>query len=246
MTGPGGAQRRRAEGLPLRQWLQQVRSLDGITAEQQQKVASIMQDLERAQQELRAEHGEEMRQLQEKIRQMREGGREPDPAVREQMQKLESETPKPTDYQRRIWETLTSDQQEALRRRISQLEQQMQQQRRRGADGAGRGQPADTVMTNSAPKPGSGDEMMTGDGDEAMKPALQGTVDRPNAREVLQQQRRRRAAAAAGGDGNLAGLDEMARRRVEFLRQFVSASSPSRAGEAPSSDERDFKFDEEM
>jgi hypothetical protein len=246
MQGPGGGQRRRAvEGLPLRPWLQQVRGLDDITAEQQQKIASIMQEMERAQQDYRSAHSEEMRQLQEEIRQMREGGREPDPAVREQMQRLESQMPNPTDYQRRIWDTLTSQQQEMLRARVAELEQQ----RRR--DGGRRGQASDGKPGGNAPKREGGDEMMSGEGagggkgdDDQMKqqPSAAGAPDRPNVRDALQ---RRRRAAAAGADERSAGLDEMAQRRVAFLRQHVSAPAQGRAGDAPSKDEREFKFDED-
>jgi hypothetical protein len=232
MMGPGG-QRRRVESLPLRQWMQQVRGLD-LTAPQQQDIAAIMRELEQAQQAFRAEHGEQMRQIQEQIQQMRRGGREPDPALREQLQKLEGDMPKPLDYQRRVWDVLTGEQQETLRERIAELEQRMQQQRRRnGARGAdSRSPPSGDQMTSEAPMRGDAAPPMTPDN---------GDVRVPAGSQREEGRRRRRAAA---GDG----LDDMARTRVEFLRTFVSASSPTRmrAGEGPTSDQRTFRFEEDQ
>jgi hypothetical protein len=231
MMGPGG-QRRRAESLPLRQWMQQVRALD-LTQQQQQEIAAILQELEQAQQTFRLEHAEQMRLVQEQIAQMRRAGREPDPALREQLQQLEAEMPKPPDYQRRVWDALTSEQQGALRERIADLEKRMQQQRRRnGARGSEPRPPlSDDRMTSDAPMRGGSEPAMTPD---------RGDVTVPARAEGEAAGRRRQAARGAG-------LDDMARKRLEFLRQFVSRSSPSRAtaGDGPTLEQRTFTFEEE-
>jgi hypothetical protein len=239
--GLGGRQPKRAENIPIRQWMQQVRALEGLTTEQQQDIAAVFSEFQRAQREYQQEHADEMRDLQAKIRQARESGQEPEVGLREQMQKLEADMPKPPDYQRRIWALLSSEQQEALRQRIAEMERRALE-RRRSAQASRDAEEADDEMmagdqsadTDAKPgiedKDGGSDEMM-GDPEEP---------DRPNARGRMRERRR-----AAETSDSLTGLDDLARRRVEFLLQHISASSPARAGDAPSPAERAFKFEED-
>jgi hypothetical protein len=241
-SGGGPGQRRRAENIPIRQWMQQVRDLEGLTAQQQQDIAAAFSEFQRAQREYQQAHADDMRELQAKIRQARESGQEPAASLREQMQKLEAGMPKPPDYQGRIWALLSSEQQEALRQRIAEMERRALERRRsaqasRDADEAGGEMMAGDQSADADAKPETGDK--AGVSDEMMGDTAE--PDRANARARVRERRR---LAEAGDD--LAGLDDLARRRVEFLRQHISASSPARAGDAPSPAERTFKFEEDV
>lgn len=139
MNPGAGAGNRRAAGeqnVPLRQWLESVRSV-GLSAEQQQKIAAIAAEFQAAQREFQQKHGEEMQQLQQQVRAARAAGKEPDPKIREAFQQLESEMPKQVDCQKRIWDTLTADQQATLRSKLAEAEKRRGTQRRPNAGAAG-------------------------------------------------------------------------------------------------------------
>jgi len=256
MTAPNNVGRRRANDqvTPMRQWMEAIRGSD-LTEQQQQDIAAIVTEFQTAQREFQATHGEQMRQLQQQVRAARESGREPDPKAREQFQQLEAATPKQADYQQRIWEKLTPEQQTTARTILTEMEKRMVEQRRRAAGArpqANAPQPArgrndakpaadskDSMVEPSNPGQG-GDDMM-------MDPAK---TDAPKADQSPAAPLRERAAAAAAaarrrGDGagmDPNALDRASQRRVRFLLSHLSSSS---AGNAPTNEERTFKFKED-
>jgi hypothetical protein len=243
--------RRQQESLPIRVWISAVRDL-GLSPEQQSQVQAIVNEFQAAQRRYQQEHGERMRGLQQQARDSRAAGKEPEPAVREALQKLDSESPKAIDAQRRIWGVLNETQQARMRERLTELEKQAQERRRTDERAADAGPPTRTpnaqppttdAMMGGAAEPKPLDNAMTSasDMDGMMSGAMDGTAgeaansNQPTMRERARE-RRRDAANAAGA------LDDNARRRLAFLEQHQAAG---RAGNAPSAEERTFKFAED-
>jgi hypothetical protein len=224
---PNNTGQRRAEPLGPRAWFNAVRQLD-LTAEQQQQMATIISEMQETQRAYQAEHGDRERELQAQARGARQAGKEPDAKVREELQKIEAARPKPLDFQRRIWNLLTEDQQATLRARVAELEKQMNV---RGRDGAQRA--TDVPMEPSTTDDQKPAEMKPAN-DAAMNP--RNGEDRPTMRERLRQRRR------GGPDVATDGLDDLARRRTEFL---VAHQSVDHAGNAPMPQERSFRFKED-
>lgn len=252
----------RGDSIPPRQWFNTVRELD-LTQEQRDKVFAIFGEFQSAMREFQQAHADEMREVQEQIRASRESGKEPDAKLRETAQKLDTESPKPLEYQQRVWDLLTAEQRESMRQKVADIQKQMAEQQRRqreggrraagGQPGDGPGRPGDdgmndTMAGNGAKKPGgdqkapaggemNDDPMMSGGaGGAAGVGGAGGDPNRPNLRERPRDRRR-----AAGGM-NMEGLDDLARNRTEFL---LAHQSTDRPGAPPTPEDKAFKFKED-
>lgn len=265
-----GAERPRAgaaqQNIPIRQWMETIRGLE-LAPEQRERVMAVFSEFQAKAAEHQRTRGPELRRLQQQVRQARENGADLDPSVRARMRELEVATPNAVDAQHRIWELLTPEQQSAARDRFAVIAQQQQQ--RRGAQGANPPRPGgarnndtptgsgsegmtDQMLppsgnapgrnTRQSTRPGSDDQMPPTGGSMNETPASEPSRAAPNAPNAPVRERAlaRRAAAAAGI--NIAQLDEPARKRVRFL---LSRQKSARQGDAPSTDDLRFRFDED-
>jgi len=256
--------------MPARQWFNTVRELN-LSQEQRDKFQAIVAEFQDAMREFQQAHADEMREVQEALRTARESGKEPEAKVRETAQKLEAENPKPNDYQKRIWDLLTAEQQETMRQKLAEMQKQMEQQRRAGRDGERR-RSAESAgdQPGKAPAKGGDDQMMTGGATDkkpsnAAKPSAQAgkppaQAAKPPADEANDQmsgsagagaaaspdrpnvrERLRERRRAAADGPGMEGLDDMARARTQFL---LARQAPDRAGAPPTEQDKTFKFNE--
>lgn len=262
MTAPNNVGKPRGAsngGLPFRQWMDVVRGVE-LAPDQQERIIAIAGEFQTAQRRFQRENGEKMRTLQEQVRRSRESGVNPPEDVREQYQKYEAASPKPAEYQRRVWEELTAEQQTTVRTKLAEIEQ------RRAAEKAG-----------AKMNPGSGGEMMmgpaaqstaastppNGDRNEPKKDANEGggtttsgegqkaapsrdVMPEPASEAPAARERVRPKKRAEGFDPERAigptNLDPRAMRRLKFLLEHQSSIRP---GNQPSAAEKSFKFDED-
>ena len=218
MMGPGGEERRRAQDVPPQQWFGALRGL-GLTEDQQTKIRAIMDEFQQAMKDYEASGGESIREMRRQARQARESGTAPPAGLREKLQKFENDRPKATPYQSRIWSELTDQQQDQMKARLEEIRAKMVQRRgERRTDG----KPGDEPMmdeTNSGRRTTAADAPMSSNGDEP--------------RERLQARRN-------------GGLDEIGKRRLNFLLSHQSAQAAARHPEgAPTDAERQFRFDDQ-
>lgn len=264
MTAPNNVNRPRAgnaQNVPFRQWMETIRGLD-LSEDQRQRVYAIVGAFQAKTTEYQQKHGEEARRLQQQVRAAREGGKDVDPAVREQLQKLEAEMPRQTDAQQEVWSVLSAEQQAAARTRFAEIEARNAERRgerregqsgpqsanpQRPAGGRNNDKPADQTMEPSGTGGAGRNTRKTGEAgnDDQMTPTGGGMTDEPmaepsRAAPAPERPAARRGAAAGGRDASQ--LDDAARKRVRFL---MSRQTAKRAGNAPTPEEKSFKFDED-
>jgi len=252
MMGPQGQERsRRPQPVNFEQWYSALRGLD-LSQEQQDKVRSISEEFHQAMREFREAHAREAGELESQAREAIQAGKQPPQEVRQKREKLEADRPKPEDFQKRMWNELTDDQQTALKAKLDQLIAQMrkqqaeQRQKRLSAEVTKAGESTDN--TNERP-PRRGDStrpvpVQTSDKpktDEMMGPS---TDEKSDPKPAAGAQFRGRATERRGG---AAGVDEIGERRLRFLRarQAPAASAPNHPSGEPTEAERKFKFDDE-
>jgi hypothetical protein len=130
---------RRAEQLPPRAWFRAVTMLE-LTPQQQAEFKAIADEYEQAVKAFREKHDEELRALQQKMREARAAGTPPR-ELRQELQKINSQMPKAMEYQKRIWEQLDAAQQEALQSKLNDVRKELArrqadpQKRRPATDG---------------------------------------------------------------------------------------------------------------
>ena len=257
MMGPQNGERaRRAQPVNFEQWFSALRGLD-LGQEKQDKVRSIADEFHQAMREFRQAHSKEVGELESQARAAIQAGKRPPEDVRQKREKLEADRPKPEEYQKRIWDELTDDQQTAMKAKLEEIaaqarKQQMEQRQRRQA---AQGKKTDDSMESM-------DDGQARRGSEADRPkAASGSPNKPGAQEMIgpfndgkpdsrpsdDPRVRARAERRTGG----AALDEIGQRRLRFLRARQSPADPRAGGGAnhpsgePTDAERKFNFADE-
>lgn len=227
MMGPQGQVReRRGDDLPFQQWMAALRGLS-LSEAQQTKIRAIADEFQKAQREHTESLGEEGRALMRQMREARQSGNPPPDDVREKMRKIEESRPKPIAYQQRIWAELSAEQQEAMKKSLEERRQRMQEQReRRRQEG----------MT-------SDDGMKSADERAARRrPNAESEMESETDRETAPAPQRRRAAGRPAQGATR--LDDMGRKRLEFLRSKQSKNVRS-PGRPPTPEDRRFEFEDD-
>jgi hypothetical protein len=199
MMRPAGEPQRRGQRqaeLPFRRWMEIIRQQE-LSPEQQDQIREIAGELQSQTQQF--QQNPENRELMRQIREARQNGTEPPVQAREKMQQFEANRPKPEAFQQRIWAVLTTQQQDAAKAQMDAARQQIveQQRARRDARQDG-GNPDEPAMEPGQPPRGDA--------------AARGTGNARDASRAPDRARRR----GAGGGGE--GLDDMAKRRANFLK----------------------------
>jgi len=118
MAGP--QRQRRAQQMPLLQWMSALRGLS-LSNEQQEAVRAISAEFQQAQREFQDALSDEDRQMLREARHARQSGEALVPEVRKRIGQIEAERPKPGPYQQRIWELLTQEQREQMKAKLEQI-----------------------------------------------------------------------------------------------------------------------------
>ena len=121
IVGRGGRGR---VAVPAKRWFVLLRSLE-LSQEQDDEIRPILQSLQKANREHNVKHGKRIRQLQKQFQQARRKNRSVPRDVRQELSKLRANGPKAETYQKRIWEFLTTSQQEQMRKSLKNIRQDL-------------------------------------------------------------------------------------------------------------------------
>lgn len=161
MRGKDGPAGRPAERRNLELWKQAMEAtLAAGTPELQAKVKQMRADFETKMKAWRMEHGEEMRQLEQQVKdsiakdagETKKPGRA-DAALFRKMQDLRATQPKVEDLQQQIWAALTPDQQAAFKAKYDALQKEAASRKDQRKDGKD---------AKKGPAPGERDPMLPG------------------------------------------------------------------------------------
>ena len=125
VAGRGGRGR---INVPARRWFVLLRSLE-LSLEQESEIRPIIQSLQKAKREHEKDNGKRLRQLQKQVQQARRNNRDVPRDVRQELIKLRAKGPKAETYQKRIWEILTTAQQEQMRKSLALIRQEISKKR---------------------------------------------------------------------------------------------------------------------
>ena len=139
--GPGQAVRRAA--AEERIFMMTIRDMmDGMSDDQRSKIESIRKDFEAQRKAWREKNGEQLREIEEGMRAMREDGGKPDPALIEKGEALRKTMPDSKAMQASVFAVLTPDQQTAFKDAFAANQKRAEERRREGGpmgEGGGRG-----------------------------------------------------------------------------------------------------------
>lgn len=161
MRGKDGAAGRLAERRNLDLWRKAMEAtIATATPEQQAKIKAMRVDFETKMKAWRDQHGDEIRQLEQQVKDSmgagdgdgKKAGR-PDPELVRKMQELRATQPKVEDVQQQIWGVLTPDQQADFKARYDALQKEA---------AAKKEQRKDAKDAKKAPAPGERDPMLPG------------------------------------------------------------------------------------
>lgn len=110
--------------VPAKRWFVLLRSLE-LSLEQEDEIRPIVQSLQKSNREHNVKHGKRIRQLQKQFQQARRMKRDVPRDVRQELSKLRANGPKAETYQKRIWEFLTTSQQEQMRESLKKIRQEI-------------------------------------------------------------------------------------------------------------------------
>lgn len=210
----GGDERlRQTVEIPSARWFAALRGL-GFTAEEREQVEAVAREYQDVAAAFRKENAAALREMQERIRKLNESG-EPDPKLREKYRELRDSAPDAQPYQDRIWQMMNEEQQEAFKVKLEEIRKELAERR-----AAQREDQINSMRRESRP-----DDMMAprrGGGMMDDGPAMD---DEMAPRRGDDAARRRGAARGERGMRPGAGLDEMGRKRLEFLMSKQSESS---------------------
>ena len=134
--GPGQAVRRAAAEERL--FMMTIRDMmDGLSDDQRTKIESIRKDFEAQRKAWREKNGEQLREIEEGMRAMREDGGKPDPALIEKGEALRKTMPDSKAMQANVFAVLTPDQQAAFKEAFAANQKRAEERRRAGGQGAG-------------------------------------------------------------------------------------------------------------
>lgn len=111
--------------------------MDQLSDDQRAKIESIRKDFEGQRKAWREKNGEQLREIEEGMRSMREGGGKPDPALMEKGEALRKTMPDSKAMQASVFAVLTPDQQAAFKGAFAANQKRAEERRRAGGQGAG-------------------------------------------------------------------------------------------------------------
>ncbi|MCH8824496.1 MAG: hypothetical protein IH984_13430 [Planctomycetes bacterium] len=101
-----------------KRWFALLKSLE-LNQDQNDEIRPILQSLQKANRKHTAKHGKRFKQLQKQAQQARSKNRKVPREVRQEITKLNAKGPRIVTYQKRIWEILTTSQQEKMRKSLA-------------------------------------------------------------------------------------------------------------------------------
>jgi len=113
--------------------------MDGLSEDQRSKIESIRKDFEAQRKAWREKNGEQLREIEDGMRAMREGGGKPDPALVEKGEALRKTMPDSKAMQANVFAVLTPDQQAAFKEAFAANQKRAQERQREGGPRRGRG-----------------------------------------------------------------------------------------------------------
>ena len=170
MRGKDGANGRPAERRNMELWKKAMEATVAAgTPELQAKVKQLRADFEAKMKSWREQHGDEMRQLEQEMKDAmgkdgvegKKAGR-PDPALVRKMQELRATQPKVEDLQQQIWAALTPDQQRAFKAAYDALQKEA---------AAKKDARKDAKDVKKGPAPGERDPMLPGGDTPGKRPS---------------------------------------------------------------------------
>lgn len=115
--------------------------MDGLSDDQRSKIEAIRKDFEAQRKAWREKNGEQLREIEEGMRSMREGGGKPDPALMEKGEALRKTMPDSKAMQASVFAVLTPDQQTAFKDAFAANQKRAEERRREGGARRGPGGP---------------------------------------------------------------------------------------------------------
>ena len=149
MQEPPGAAMRRAIGEERIFMMTIADMMDDLSDDQRAKIESIRKDFEAQRKAWREKNGEQLREIEQGMRAMREGDGKPDPALVEKGEALRKTMPDGKAMQASVFAVLTPEQQAAFKDAFAANQKRAEERRREGGprrgpggpDGAGPGGP---------------------------------------------------------------------------------------------------------
>ena len=113
--------------------------MDDLSDDQRSRIESIRKDFEAQRKAWREKNGEQLREIEDGMRAMREGGGKPDPALIEKGEALRKTMPDSKAMQANVFAVLTPDQQTAFKEAFAANQKRAQERQREGGPRRGRG-----------------------------------------------------------------------------------------------------------
>jgi hypothetical protein len=113
--------------------------MDSLSEDQRSKIESIRKDFEAQRKAWREKNGEQLREIEDGMRAMREGGGKPDPALVEKGEALRKTMPDSKAMQANVFAVLTPDQQTAFKEAFAANQKRAQERQREGGRRRGSG-----------------------------------------------------------------------------------------------------------
>ncbi|MBU3728172.1 MAG: hypothetical protein FGM37_02840 [Phycisphaerales bacterium] len=155
--------------------------MDEFSDDQRSKIESIRKDFEAQRKAWREKNGEQLREIEEGMRAMREGGGKPDPALVEKGEALRKTMPDSKAMQANVFAVLTPDQQTAFKEAFAANQKRAEERQRQGGPRRGRGGPGGPDGAGPGGPDGSGPG---GPGGRGPRGGGQGSGDQPPAKKA--------------------------------------------------------------
>jgi hypothetical protein len=134
-VGAGGRERMQSG----RAWMMTWAKFKGTLApEQLEKAEKIQKEFEAKMRAWQEANADKLKPLREQIEGTMEGGGRPDPAVMQEMQKLNESRPKVEDSQKQLFALLSAEQQESFKKKLAEKEAKMKENMGKRGEGEGR------------------------------------------------------------------------------------------------------------
>jgi cytochrome c556 len=132
----GGAARERMQSG--RAWMMTWNEYKGtLSPEQLEKAEKIQKEFEAKMKTWQEANAEQLKSLREQIEGAMQGGGRPDPAVMQEMQKLNESRPKVEDSHKQLFALLSAEQQDSFKKKLAETEAKMKERAKGGEGGPG-------------------------------------------------------------------------------------------------------------
>jgi hypothetical protein len=138
--GAGAGARERMQGG--RAWMMTWNEFKGtLSPEQLEKAEKIQKEFEGKMKAWQEANAEKLKSLREQIEGAMQGGGRPDPAVMQEMQKLNESRPKVEESHKQLFALLGAEQQESFKKKLAETEAKMKERAGKGGKGGKPGGP---------------------------------------------------------------------------------------------------------